>query len=79
MLFCCHLSGRYVYCNSDEGDTVCVYSVGSERPAKVVAGAHHGQAVRDVVALHAATDGGPVLATASYDKSVAVWRSSKVV
>jgi hypothetical protein len=68
-----------VYCNSDEGDTVCVYSVGSERPAQVVAGAHHGQAVRDVVALHAATDGGPVLATASYDKSVAVWRSSKVV
>jgi len=68
-----------VYCNSDEGDTVCVYSVGGERPAKVVAGAHHSQAVRDVVALHATTDGGPVLATASYDKSVALWRSSKVV
>ena len=36
-------SGRYVYCNSDEGDAMCVYSVGGERPAKVVAGAHHGQ------------------------------------
>ena len=84
-------SGKYVYCNSDEGDAVCVYEVASERPARVVRGAHNGQAVRDVVCLGASAGlghGGPgrgglglgaVVATASYDKSVAVWRCARDV
>ncbi len=73
-------TGKYVYCNSDEGDAVCVYDLSSERPARVVCGAHGGQAVRDVVCMGGLGLGlGAVVATASYDKSVAVWRCASDV
>ena len=63
-------TGKYVYCNNEEGCSVCVYSVGSEKPVKFLA-AHSGS-VRGVTCHPSRA----LLATASYDKSVILWTAS---
>ena len=63
-------TGKYVYCNNEEGCSVCVYSVGSEKPVKFLA-AHSGS-VRGVTHHPSRA----LLATASYDKSVNLWTTS---
>ena len=60
-------SGRYVYCNNEEGTSISVYSVSAEKCVRSI-GVHTGS-VRDVICHPSQA----VLATASYDKSVVVF------
>ena len=59
-------TGKYVYCNNEEGTSISVYSVSTEKPVRSVT--VHTGSVRDVV-CHPVKS---VLLTASYDKSVTV-------
>jgi WD40 repeat protein len=68
-------TGKYIYCNSDEGNTVCVYSLASERPVANLR-CHKGT-VRDVV-CHP-DNMKRLLITASYDKSVQIWSSKSTL
>lgn len=60
-------TGRYIYCNNEDGSSVTVYSVSSEKPVRTLS--EHDGSVRDV-ACHPSCS---LLVTASYDKSVILW------
>ena len=65
-------TGKYVFCNNEDGSGVCVYSVSTEKPVRFLT-AHHGL-VRDVV-CHPSL---PLLVTGSHDKSVILWSANKL-
>jgi WD40 repeat protein len=65
-------TGKYVYCNNEDGSGVCVYSISTEKPVRFLT-AHHGL-VRDVV-CHPSL---PLLVTGSHDKSVILWTATKL-
>jgi WD40 repeat protein len=60
-------TGKYIYCNNENGSNVTVYSISSEKPVRTLS--EHNGSVRDVV-CHPSC---PLLVTASYDKSVILW------
>jgi WD40 repeat protein len=63
-------TGKYIYCNNEDGNSICVYSVSTENPVRTLS-VHLG-VVRDVV-CHPSKS---LVATASYDKSVVIWEPS---
>jgi WD40 repeat protein len=65
-------TGKYVFCNNEDGSGVCVYSISTEKPVRFLT-AHHGL-VRDVV-CHPSL---PLLVTGSHDKSVILWTATKL-
>jgi WD40 repeat protein len=60
-------TGKYIYCNNEDGSSVTVYSISSEKPVRTLS--EHDGSVRDV-ACHPSCS---LLITASYDKSAILW------
>ena len=61
-------TGKYIYCNNEDGSSVTVYSVSAEKPVRTLS--EHDGSVRDVVCHPSCS----LLLTASYDKSVILWQ-----
>lgn len=60
--------GEYIYCNSDDDNTVKVYSTATGKIVKSLTG--HGKGIVRSLAAHKTA---PIIVSASYDKSVIVW------
>ena len=63
-------SGRYVYSNSDNGNSIVVYSVASQRVIATMTG--HRSSIRDIAHHHSKN----LLVSASFDKTLKVWCAS---
>ncbi len=62
-------TGKYIYCNSEEENALYVYSVASQRVVERLRG--HSGIIR-AIAVHPQQS---IVTTASYDKSVGIWKS----
>ena len=65
-------TGKYVYCNNEEGTSISIYSVCTERSVRSLS--VHTGSVRDVI-CHPTK---PIMASASYDKSVILFSIKSV-
>ena len=65
-------TGKYIYCNNEDGVSITVYSISTEKPVRSLS-AHTGS-VRDVV-CHPTES---LVASASYDKSVILFCTKNV-
>jgi WD40 repeat protein len=66
-----HPSEKYVIANSEDGGTVLVWSIASERVVETIAA--HEAVVRDLTVSSLPSDGQTMM-TVSYDKRVKIWQ-----
>ena len=65
-------TGKYIYCNNEDGTSITVYSISTEKPVRSLS-AHSGS-VRDVISHPSKS----LVASASYDKSVILFSTKNI-